>query len=69
MGVQIIFVYGDPECYSRFGFRVDVAEPYMPPHELHYPFGWQGLSLKECSIGKPSVKIVCVDSLNHPELW
>lgn len=69
MGVQIIFVYGDPEYYSRFGFRVDVAEPYMPPHKLHYPFGWQGLSLKECSIGKPSVKIVCVDSLNHPELW
>jgi hypothetical protein len=48
---------------------VDVADPYMPPHKLHYPFGWQGLSLKECSIGKPSVKIVCVDSLNHPELW
>jgi putative acetyltransferase len=69
MGVQIIFVYGDPEYYSRFGFRVDVAEPYMPPHKLHYPFGWQGLSLKKYSIGKPSVKIVCVDSLNHPELW
>ena len=29
--VDIVFVYGDPKYYSRFGFRLDTAERYTPP--------------------------------------
>jgi len=69
MGVGILFVYGDPKYYSRFGFSVDAAERYIPPYELQYPFGWQGIALNECSTGKSPVKITCVTSLCDPALW
>jgi putative acetyltransferase len=69
MGVDILFVYGDPMYYSKFGFRVDAAERYIPPYKLQYPFGWQGIALKECSIGNSSIKIACVTSLCEPALW
>jgi len=69
MVVDILFVYGDPEYYSKFGFSVDAAECYIPPYKLQYPFGWQGIALNECSTGKPSIKIACVTSLCDPALW
>jgi putative acetyltransferase len=69
MVVDILFVYGDPEYYSKFGFSVDAAECYIPPYKLQYPFGWQGTALNECSTGKSSIKIACVTSLCDPALW
>ena len=69
MGVDILFVYGDPKYYSRFGFSVDAAECYIPPYRLEYPFGWQGIALSECSARKSSIKIACVTSLCDPALW
>jgi putative acetyltransferase len=69
IGVDILFVYGDPEYYSRFGFSVDAAECYIPPYRLEYPFGWQGIALSECGIRKSSIKITCVTSLCDPALW
>jgi putative acetyltransferase len=69
MGIDIIFVYGDPKYYSKFGFSVDAAECYIPPYKLQYPFGWQGIALNECSAAKSSANIVCVTSLNDPALW
>lgn len=69
MGVGILFVYGDPKYYGRFGFSVDAAERYIPPYRLQYPFGWQGIALNECSTGKSSIKIACVTSLCNPALW
>jgi len=69
LGVDIIFVYGDPKYYSKFGFSVDAAERYIPPYKLQYPFGWQGITLNKCNAGKPSANIVCVTSLSDPALW
>jgi putative acetyltransferase len=69
MGVDILFVYGDPKYYSRFGFSVDAAKCYIPPHRLEYPFGWQSIALSECNIIKSSIKIACVTSLCDPTLW
>ena len=69
LGVDIIFVYGDPKYYSKFGFCVDAAERYIPPYKLQYPFGWQGIALNECSTGKSSIKIACVTPLCDPALW
>ncbi len=68
MDVEILFVYGDPKYYSKFGFSVDVAKYFIPPYELQYPFGWQGATLNECSTGT-SAKISCVTSLCDPTLW
>ena len=69
MGVNILFVYGDPGYYSRFGFSVDAAECYVPPYKLQYPFGWQGIALDEFSTGRSAINITCVASLCDPELW
>lgn len=69
MGVDMLFVYGDPSYYGRFGFSVEAAECYIPPYKLEYPFGWQGMALSECAIRKIPVKIACVTSLCDPTLW
>jgi len=69
MGVNILFVYGDPEYYSKFGFSADVADQYTPPYKLQYPFGWQAIVLNECNIATSAINIACVTSLYDPELW
>ncbi len=69
IGVDILFVYGDPGYYSRFGFSVDAAERFVPPQKLQHPLGWQGICLRERSTGKKPVKIACVTSLCDPVLW
>ena len=69
MGVDILFVYGDPKYYSKFGFSADAAERYIPPYKLQYPFGWQGITLNKCSTGKSSIQIACITSLCDPALW
>jgi putative acetyltransferase len=69
MGVNILFVYGDPEYYCKFGFSADVADRYTPPYKLQYPFGWQAIVLNDFNIEKSSTNIACVTSLCDPELW
>jgi putative acetyltransferase len=68
-GVNILFVYGDPKYYGKFGFSVEAAECYIPPYKLQYPFGWQAIALNERVTGKSSAKIACVTSLCDPALW
>jgi putative acetyltransferase len=67
--VNIIFVYGDPNYYSRFGFNTNTALPYVPPYPLQYPSGWQALLLNTCHPANLSVPITCVTSLLKPALW
>ena len=69
MGVNIVFVYGDPKYYGKFGFNPDAASGYSPSYELEYPFGWQAIVLKEGVFTDSAVKISCVDPLSDPELW
>ena len=69
VGVDILFVYGDPAYYSRFGFSAEVAARYTPPYPLQYPFGWQGIDLSASSIEGSPVNIACVSSLCDPVLW
>lgn len=69
MDVNILFVYGDPEYYGRFGFRTENAEKFLPHYQLQYPFGWQAIILDEFAIENANSRITCVDSLNVPKLW
>jgi len=68
-GVNVVFVYGDPKYYGRFGFSGGAAHQYATPYKLQYPFGWQAIVLKKCDIEKPPVAITCVTSLCDPKLW
>jgi putative acetyltransferase len=69
MGVNVLFVYGDPKYYGKFGFNADLASGYSPPYELQYPFGWQAVILNEGVFTEPTVKISCVDLLKDADLW
>jgi putative acetyltransferase len=69
MDVNLLFVYGDPQYYIKFGFSTDVADRYIPPYKLQYPLGWQAIVLNECNVEKSSIKIACVKSLSDQELW
>ena len=68
IGSFIVFVYGDPQYYSRFGFKTDPAKKFIPPYSLQFPEGWHALILNSAVIPEGG-KITCVDSLNDPDLW
>lgn len=69
MAVNVLFVYGNPKYYGKFGFNADLACKYSAPYELQYPFGWQAIVLNEGRLEKETVSISCVASLRDPELW
>lgn len=69
LNVDMLFVYGDPQYYGRFGFNTNIAARYTPPYELQYPFGWQAVSLKEVPSSSALGEVTCVSSLRNPQLW
>lgn len=69
MGAFVVFVYGDPRYYARFGFSKQMAHRFIPPYRLKYPDGWQALQLNSDFDSNESGQIICVDSLNEPDLW
>lgn len=69
MGVNLVFVYGDPHYYSRFGFSAETARHYITPYPIQYPFGWQAMVLNDFDSGKSPAAVTCVTSLCDPTLW
>ena len=67
-GAFIVFVYGDTNYYSRFGFNTNLALKYNPPYALQYPEGWHAMKLNS-TVFPEGGTIKCVNSLNHPNLW
>ena len=67
-GSFVVFVYGDPHYYSRFGFKSDLAKRFIPPYTLQFPEGWLALELNSAVFSEGG-KISFVDSLNDPDLW
>lgn len=67
--IDFLLVYGDPKYYGRFGFSETTAKPYIPPYDLQYPFGWQGLMLSERPAAKSPLQITCVPALCDPAMW
>lgn len=69
-GVNLLFVYGDPKYYGRFGFNADNALNFMPPYDLEYSFGWMVRVLNETDVSSQQpLKLTCVTPLNDPALW
>ena len=69
MGVDLIFVYGSPEYYGRFGFNAEAAQGYKAPYPLQYPFGWQAIAIRDCVIENGPHATQCVQALCKPSLW
>ena len=68
LGAFIVFVYGDPQYYARFGFKTDLAQNFIPPYTLQYPEGWHAMRLNY-TVFPEGGKFRCVNSLNDPKLW
>ena len=64
----IVFVYGDPKYYSRFGFKTELARNFTPPYTLKYPEGWQVIKFNSIVFPEGG-KFKCVNSLNDSKLW
>jgi putative acetyltransferase len=69
MGVDIIFVYGAPEYYGRFGFSAEAAQNFSAPYPLQYPFGWQAIAIRDCAVENGPNAMQCVKALCNPLLW
>lgn len=67
--VDVLFVYGDPAYYGRFGFSAEAAEGFAPPYPLQFDFGWQALQLKLRNSRVAGGRVTCIDPLNDPALW
>ena len=63
IGSFIVFVYGDPQYYSRFGFKTDLANNFIPPYCLQFPEGWHALKLNSAVLPEGG-NITCVDALD-----
>ena len=68
-GVNLLFVYGDPDYYGRFGFDAEIAERYPAPYTLQYPFGWQAIVLNDAPADIEGGVLSCVPALRDPALW
>lgn len=70
-GVDLVFVLGYPEYYSRHGFapagRLGIEAPYPIPDE--HADAWMAQALRSNVIGSVRGKVVCADALNRPEYW
>jgi len=68
IGSFVVFVYGDPHYYSKFGFKTELAKKFIPPYALEHPEGWHALVLNSADVSK-SGTIKCVEALNDEKLW
>jgi len=68
-GVNILFVYGDPKYYGKFGFNSKTSEKFTPPYKLEQSFGWLALALNEKGTVTQNIAFSCVTSLSDPSLW
>ncbi len=67
--IDMLFVYGDPKYYERFGFTSEAAQQFVPPYKLTYPTGWQAMMLNQYSVSESEARLSCVVPLCNPALW
>lgn len=66
-GVDIVLVYGDPNYYTRTGFKA--GHNLEAPYKLEYPEAWMAQELVEGVLTKTQGMVRCALPLNSPELW
>jgi len=67
--VELLLTYGDPNYYSKVGFK-PVAEKIIPaPLKLTYPEGWLAQSLKGDEIPVIKGSSACVKALSDQNYW
>jgi len=68
-GVRMVFTYGDPNFYSKVGFKQITQEIAKSPFTLTQPEGWLGQSLLSDEIHPIAGNSSCVEAFNKAEYW
>jgi len=70
-GVDLVFVLGDPEYYSRHGFQpaghLGFEAPYPIPEK--WTEAWMVQALRPGAIESAWGKVACADAIARPEYW
>ena len=66
-GAEVVFVYGDPNYYRRFGF--ETGHRVEAPFELEYPDAWMAQELKTNVLPKLQGVAKCCTSLMSRKYW
>jgi len=67
--IDFAITYGDPNYYSKVGFRQITEEFAQAPVMLSQPHGWLAQSLTKKDMVPLAGAPICVEALNKPELW
>ncbi len=68
-GIKLVFTYGDPNFYSKVGFKCITETIAKAPFELSQPEGWLCQSLVGDEIKPIAGNSRCVKALNKAEYW
>lgn len=69
-GFDLVFVFGDPAYYGRYGFQQADFTRYPTPHPI--PDGYHPGWMVQALAGQPSDwqgQIICAEALDKPEYW
>lgn len=66
-GAGLVLVLGDPNYYSRSGFRS--FHKIEPPYKLKYPQAWMAREIEPGVLEKAKGVVICASSLSSPEYW
>lgn len=68
-GVNFALTYGDPEFYSKVGFKKIKESDIAPPFKLSQPIGWLAQTLDGNSKITVKGSTQCVEAFNDPIHW
>ncbi len=69
LNVDWVFTYGDPDFYSKVGFKQINEDIVKAPFKLTYPEGWLAQSLNDKPIEAMKGSAHCVKALSNPQYW
>ena len=67
--VELLFTYGDPNYYSKVGFKPISEKTIKAPLKLTHPEGWLAQSLIGDEVPSIAGNSSCVAALNKQEYW
>ena len=67
--VELVFTYGDPAYYSKFGFQQIDEHTVKAPFKLSQPIGWLAQSLNGEPIQPMQGVTGCVEALSDAKYW
>lgn len=69
LSVDLAFTYGDPNFYTKVGFKPIGESIVKAPFNLTYPEGWLAQSLDGSLIQAMTGASYCVEALNDQKYW